>query len=174
MATAGAVVDRLLRRLASDARRSELPSGVDEHVAHLWRTLSGLQVVLLSVERYFRARTEVQDWMAKINQIVYDTEHLLDEFEDQNGIGSERTGCITKATSLCSSCPFFLYDTRVNRMKILRKRLDLLARDSVVFSLMQHPKSDLEQSDIQEEFYRAAIVGRDSDKEKNKGINVGK
>uniref|UniRef100_A0A453KM27 Protein kinase domain-containing protein n=1 Tax=Aegilops tauschii subsp. strangulata TaxID=200361 RepID=A0A453KM27_AEGTS len=170
MATAGAVVDRLLRRLASDARRSELPSGVDEHVAHLWRTLSGLQVVLLSVERYFRARTEVQDWMAKINQIVYDTEHLLDEFEDQNGIGSERTGCITKATSLCSSCPFFLYDTRVNRMKILRKRLDLLARDSVVFSLMQHPKSDLEQSDIQEEFYRAAIVGRDSDKEKIKEL----
>ncbi|KAM3256961.1 hypothetical protein ACQJBY_049384 [Aegilops geniculata] len=170
MATAGAVVDRLLRRLASDARRSELPSGVDEHVAHLWRTLSGLQDVLLSVEIYFRARTEVQDWMAKINQIVYDTEHLLDEFEDQNGIGSERTGCITKATSLCSSCPFFLYDARVNRMKILRKRLDLLARDSVVFSLMQHPKCDLEQSDIQEEFYRSAIVGRDSDKAKIKEL----
>lgn len=55
-------------------------------------------------------------------------------------------------------------------MKILRKRLDLLARDSVVFSLMQHPKSDLEQSDIQEEFYRAAIVGRDSDKEKIKEL----
>ncbi|KAE8816258.1 disease resistance protein TAO1-like [Hordeum vulgare] len=170
MATSGAVVDRLLRRLASDARRSELPSGVDEHVAHLWQTLSALQDVLLSVERLFRARTEVQDWMAKINQIVYDTEHLLDEFEDQNGIGSERTGCITKATSLCSSCPFFLYSTRVNRMKILRKKLDLLASDSVVFSFLQHPKCDLEQSGIQEEFCITAIVGRDSDKAKIKKL----
>ncbi|XP_047047467.1 putative disease resistance protein RGA1 isoform X3 [Lolium rigidum] len=166
MATAGAVVDRLLRRLASGARRSELPSDIDQHVAHVRRTLSRLQDVLVSVDIYFWVRTDVQDWMTKISQIVYDMENLLDEFEDQNDTESQRSGCITKATSLCSPCPFFLYSTRVNRMKTLRKRLDHLARNSVIFTMMQHPRCDLEQTDMQEEFCRAAIVGRDSDKTK--------
>ncbi|KAM0866367.1 hypothetical protein ACQ4PT_042682 [Festuca glaucescens] len=166
MATAGATVERLLRRLASGARRSELPSDIDQHVAHVRRTLSRLQDVLVSVERYFWMRTEVQDWMAKINQIVCGMENLLDEFEDQNDTESQRSGCITKATSLCSPCPFFLYSTRVNRMKTLRKRLDHLARNSVIFTMMQHPSCDVEQTDMQEEFCRAAIVGRDSDKTK--------
>ncbi|XP_047078841.1 putative disease resistance RPP13-like protein 1 [Lolium rigidum] len=166
MATAGATVERLLRRLASGARRSELPSDIDQHVAHVRRTLSRLQDVLVSVERYFWMRTEVQDWMAKINQIVYGMENLLDEFEDQNDTESQRSGCITKATSLCSPCPFFLYSTRVNRMKTLKKRLDHLARNSDIFTMMQHPRCDVEQTDMQEEFCRAAIVGRDSDKTK--------
>ncbi|XP_047049883.1 uncharacterized protein LOC124654952 isoform X2 [Lolium rigidum] len=170
MATAGAVVDRLLRRLASDARRSDLPSDIDQHVAHFRRTLSRLRDVLVSVERYFWVRTEVQDWMTKINQIVYDMDNLLDEFEDQNDTESERSGCITKATSLCSPCPFVLYSTRVNRMKTLIKRLDHSARNSVIFGMMQHPRCDLEQTDTQEEFCRAAIVGRDGDKTKIKEL----
>ncbi|KAM0866356.1 hypothetical protein ACQ4PT_042678 [Festuca glaucescens] len=126
MATAVAVVYRLLRRLSSGARRSDLPSDIDQHV------------------------------------IVYDMDNLLDESE------SERSGCITKATSLCSPCPFVLYSTRVNRMKTLIKRLDHSARNSVIFGMMQHPRCDLEQTDTQEEFCRAAIVGRDGDRTKIK------
>uniref|UniRef100_A0ACD5YG34 Uncharacterized protein n=1 Tax=Avena sativa TaxID=4498 RepID=A0ACD5YG34_AVESA len=171
MATAVAVVDRLLRRLASDARRSQLPSDIDQHVARVRRTLSRLRDVLVSVERYFWVRTEVQDWMTMINQIVHDMENLLDEFEDQNDIEPQRSGCITKATSLCSPCPIFLYSTRVNRMKTIRNRLDLLVRNSVVFGMMQQqPRCYREQTDIQEESYRVAIVGRDGDKTKIKEL----
>ncbi|KAK1630241.1 hypothetical protein QYE76_004556 [Lolium multiflorum] len=166
MATAGAVVDRLLRRLASGARRSELPSDIDQHVAHMRRTLSRLRDVLVSVDIYFWVRTEVQDWMTKISQIVHDMENLLDGFEDQNDTESQRSGCITKTTSLCSPCPIFLYSTTVNKIKTLRKKLDRLARNSVIFTMMQQPRCDLQQTDIQEEFNRAAIVGRDSDKTK--------
>ncbi|CAM0950997.1 unnamed protein product [Alopecurus aequalis] len=164
MATAGAVVDRLLRRLASDARRSELPSDIDQHVTHFSRTLSRLRDVLASAERYFWVRSDVQDWMMKINRIVHDMENLLDDFEDQNDAESQRCGCITKATSVCSPVPVFLYSTRVNKLKTLRKRLDHLARNSVIFTMMQQPRCDLEQTDVQEEFCRAAIIGRDSDK----------
>lgn len=122
--------------------------------------------MLSSVERYLWVQTEVKDWMTKISQIVHDMENLLDEFEDQNDAEPQRTGCITKAASLCPPCPFFLYSTRLNRVKTLRKRLDRLARNSVVFGMMQHPRCVLEQTDMQEEFCRDAIVGRDSDKTK--------
>nr|CAB3453156.1 unnamed protein product [Digitaria exilis] len=92
-ATAGAVVERLLRRLAADARRLELPSNIEEDVVHVGRTLSRLQDVLASMERrYFRICADEQEWMGRIKQIVCDMEDLLDEFEDLRGIRSQKSG----------------------------------------------------------------------------------
>ncbi|CAM0951013.1 unnamed protein product [Alopecurus aequalis] len=55
-------------------------------------------------------------------------------------------------------------------MKALRRSLDLLAKDSVIFSFMQHSSCDLEQSGNQDEFDRSAIVGRDNDSAKIKDL----
>lgn len=92
-ATAGAVVERLLRRLAADARRLELPSNIEEDVVHVGRTLARLQDLLASMERrYFRICADAQEWMGRIKQIVCDMEDLLDEFEDPRGIRSQKSG----------------------------------------------------------------------------------
>ncbi|TVU09192.1 hypothetical protein EJB05_42640, partial [Eragrostis curvula] len=94
-----AVVDRLLRRLASGGRRPELPPNIDDDVAHVGRTLARLQDVLVSLE----TRTEAQEWMGKIKQIAYDTEDLLDELEDHHStIQSQWSGSwIAKNTNQC-------------------------------------------------------------------------
>lgn len=89
-AHAAAVVDRLLRRLASDARRLELLPNTDGDLAHVWRTLVRLQDVLLSLE----IRPEAQEWMGDIKQVAYDVEDLLDEFENHSSIESQTSRCI--------------------------------------------------------------------------------
>jgi hypothetical protein len=97
-AHAAAVVDRLLRRLASDARRLELPPHVDDDLKHVGRTLSRLQDVLVSLD----PRSGAQEWMGEIKQVAYDVEDLLDQFEveDHNSIKSQTSGCIAEV--LCS------------------------------------------------------------------------
>ncbi|CAN6174003.1 unnamed protein product [Urochloa humidicola] len=162
MATAGAVVDRLLRRLASDARRLELPSSTSEDVAHVDRTMLRLQDVLGSLERqYFKIPAEAQNWMRNIKQIAHDMEDLLDEFQVPHATRSPKSGsCIAKATSLCPATSFLMHNSRSHKMKVLRRKLDLSVKDSVVYSLCDHKPSNKQQ-----EFDGAATVGRDNDKE---------
>ncbi|CAL5074805.1 unnamed protein product [Urochloa decumbens] len=166
MATAGAVVDRLLRRLASDARRLELPSSTSEDVEHVGRTMSKLQDVLGSLERqYFKIPEEAQDWMRNIKQIAHDMEDLLDEFEDSCGIRStQSSSCIAMATSLCSATPFSVHNSIPRRIKILRRKLDLSVEDSVIYSLMHSLCGD-KPSNKQQAFDGTAAIGRDNDKE---------
>ncbi|GJM94502.1 hypothetical protein PR202_ga11150 [Eleusine coracana subsp. coracana] len=83
----------MLRRLATNSRRLELPWKVAEDLAHVSRTMSRLQDMLVTLEnQYFKIPANLQDWMRKIKQIAYDMEDLLDEFEDPGGIGSLRSG----------------------------------------------------------------------------------
>ncbi|PVH64297.1 hypothetical protein PAHAL_2G230800 [Panicum hallii] len=183
MATAGAVVDRLLRRLASsDARRLELPSSKFDDVAHVGRTMSRLQDVLGSLERlYFKMPAEAQDWMRDIKQIAYDMEDLLDEFEDPCGIvRSPKSGSwIARAKSLCSAIPFLMHHSGEQMMKVLRRKLDLSVKDSVMYSLMQPCLCDHKPSSKEPVFDGTATIGRDNDKEiiktlllKNDGDNL--
>uniref|UniRef100_A0ACD5YIW9 Uncharacterized protein n=1 Tax=Avena sativa TaxID=4498 RepID=A0ACD5YIW9_AVESA len=171
MATAGAAVDRLLRRLASDAPRLELPSNMDEDVAYVRRTLSRLQDAVVSVERqYFKMRSEAQDWMRKIKHIASEMEDLLDEFEDRDEMASETSGCVAKVTPFCSSSPFVFLKTRGHRLRLIRRKLDLSAKDSILFNLMQHATSDVQQFDKQEMFNGATVVGRDNDRSTIKSL----
>ncbi|XP_062193305.1 probable disease resistance protein RF9 [Phragmites australis] len=161
-----AVVDRLLRRLAPDARVLELPPNIEEDVEHVGRTLASLQDVLVSLE----IRTEAQEWTGKIKQITYDMEDLLDEFDDLSGIGSQRSGSwIAKAAPFCWSCPFLQHSTMANRIKTIKRGLDISATDSVIFSLTQHPWADLEHFD-NGVFDGSVIVGRDNDQTKIKDM----
>ncbi|KAG2642831.1 hypothetical protein PVAP13_2KG129500 [Panicum virgatum] len=168
MATAGAVVDRLLRRLAADARRLELPPNIEEDAAHVGRTLARFQDVLVSMEmRYFRIGTDAQEWMERIRQIAYDMEDLLDEFADPRGTTrSPKSGSwIAKAASFCSATPFFLHISRSERMKCIRRKLDISTEDSLIYSLMQRSSYDLKPSyNKNEVFDAAAVIGRDNDK----------
>ena len=95
---AAAVVDRLLRRLAVDARRLELPPHIDDDMAHVGRTLSWLQDVLVSLE----VRPEAQEWIGDIKQVAYDAEDLLDEFEDHSSTQAQTSGCFAEVFSSIS------------------------------------------------------------------------
>ncbi|XP_022680125.1 probable leucine-rich repeat receptor-like protein kinase At1g35710 isoform X2 [Setaria italica] len=166
-AHAAAVVDRLLRRLASDARRLELPPHIDDDLEHVGRTLSRLQDVLVSLE----ARSGAQEWMGEIKQVAYDVEDLLDEFEveDHSSIKSQTSGCISEAAPLCRACSFLLLSPSTNRMKTIRRRLDFSEKDSIIFSSMQYSCPDVEKFD-NGVFDTSAIVGRDNDKAKIKDM----
>ena len=105
MAAASAVVDRLLRRLASNGPEVELPSAVKEDMVHVKKALSPWHVVLENTERQlfegasgeYLLRSKVlmskENKMMKIKQITYNIEAILDEFEDygrRSGGSSER------------------------------------------------------------------------------------
>ncbi|XP_008651732.1 uncharacterized protein [Zea mays] len=164
---AAAVVDRLLRRLGSAACRLEVPPNIDGDLAHVWTTLARLQDMLVSLE----IRPELQEWMGDIKQVAYDVEDLVDELEDHNSMESQMSGCVAvgEETRWCCSCSFLMHSTRADRMKTIKRRLDFLVKDSVIFSLMQYPFPDVERFD-NEAFDRAAVVGRDNDKAKIKDM----
>jgi ABC-type molybdenum transport system ATPase subunit/photorepair protein PhrA len=70
---------------------------------------------------------------------------------------------ILQVTSFCSSSPFVSLETRGHRLKLVRRKLDLSAKDSIIFSLMGHPRSYTEKFDKQEVFNGARVVGRNND-----------
>lgn len=116
-------------------------------------------------------RPELQEWMGDIKQVAYDVEDLVDELEDHNSMESQMSGCVAvgEETRWCCSCSFLMHSTRADRMKTIKRRLDFLVKDSVIFSLMQYPFPDVERFD-NEAFDRAAVVGRDNDKAKIKDM----
>ncbi|CAL5088897.1 unnamed protein product [Urochloa decumbens] len=162
MATAGADVDRLQRRLASG---HGFPSNLVADLSRVSRALYRLQGVLtVSDKQPFEASSQLR--LRRIIQNVYDVEDILDELEDVSIRGRRFAGASVLWSQTVFSFSYshsVLHCRMVKKMKKVRKSLDKASEDSFLFSLLHH-RADGYRTCDQEVFDETAIIGRDGDK----------
>ncbi|CAL5080890.1 unnamed protein product [Urochloa decumbens] len=162
MATAGADVDRLQRRLASG---HGFPSNLVADLSRVSRALYRLQGVLtVSDKQPFEASSQLR--LRRIIQNVYDVEDILDELEDVSIRGRRFAGASVLWSQTVFSFSYshsVLHCRMVKKMKKVRKSLDKASEDSFLFSLLHH-RADGYRTCDQKVFDETAIIGRDGDK----------
>ena len=77
----GTAVDILIKLGSSAFQKLGLIYGVNKEMKKLENTLSTIKAVLLDAEEKQEKSHLVQDWIRKLNEVVYEADDLLDAFE---------------------------------------------------------------------------------------------
>ncbi|KAJ0049338.1 hypothetical protein Pint_16962 [Pistacia integerrima] len=99
---------------------------LDSDLRRLQRTMSAIKAVLLDAETKQTQNHQLRDWLAKLKEVFYDAEDVLDEFDFQASRRSQRGSSTLKVSK---------YFSRSNPVKIghkikqIKERLDEIADD---------------------------------------------
>ncbi|KAL6193856.1 hypothetical protein ACLB2K_034940 [Fragaria x ananassa] len=163
----GTAADILIKLGSSTFQKFGLIYGVNKEIKKLENTLSTIKAVLLDAEEKQEKSHLVQDWIRKLNEVVYEADDLLDAFE-------------TKARQLenhqvrefFSKTLAFKYKMS-RKLRETRERLDEIAGDISKFNFRDRSLiiSDIgvEINNRREETHsfmvESAVVGRKREKE---------
>ncbi|XP_031248154.1 putative disease resistance protein RGA4 [Pistacia vera] len=143
----------LLWNLESDLRRLE-------------GTMRTIKAVLLDAETKQTQNHQLRDWLAKLKDVFYDAEDVLDEFDFQASSRSQQWSSTLKVSQYFSSSNAINIGKKIKQIK---KRLDVIAYDRLKFHLIENhidvrhviPKERETNS-----FFQASdVIGREKDKE---------
>ncbi|XP_011031341.1 PREDICTED: putative disease resistance protein RGA4 isoform X2 [Populus euphratica] len=166
------ILEEIIKKLGSPAfQEVALWWGVGDQLMKLSGTVTRIKAVIQDVEEQAQKQNhQIEDWLMKLREAVYDAEDLLDDFSTQVLRKQLMPGKrVSREVRLFfSRSNQFVYGLRMgHRVKILRERLDGIEIDSkkLNFDVRDEERASLtmvrEQTTSSEP---EIIVGRESDK----------
>ncbi|KAJ8900398.1 hypothetical protein K2173_025038 [Erythroxylum novogranatense] len=135
------IADGIISRLGSEAlQQMGIRWNVNDELEKLKDTVSTIRAELLDAEERQTQDRQIKDWLGKLQDVVYDADDLLDDFDTKALRRNVKSGNkITKQVRLFFACSSpIVYDYKMGRkIKEVRERLDDIATDSQKFHLVR-------------------------------------
>uniref|UniRef100_A0A2N9GA38 Rx N-terminal domain-containing protein n=1 Tax=Fagus sylvatica TaxID=28930 RepID=A0A2N9GA38_FAGSY len=137
------LVQKIIERLGSTAFK-EIGSiwGVKDELEKLKNSVSTIQAVLLDAEEQQDKNHQVEDWLMKLRDAVYDADDLLSYFSTEElrrkVMGGDEMA--KKVRTFFSSSNQLTFGYKMNgKIKVIRGRLDAIASDRNKFQFVERP-----------------------------------
>uniref|UniRef100_A0A3N7GNW0 NBS type disease resistance protein n=2 Tax=Populus trichocarpa TaxID=3694 RepID=A0A3N7GNW0_POPTR len=166
------IAEEIIKTLGSlTAREVALWWGLKDQLRKLNDTVTSIKAVIQDAEEQAQKQNhQIEDWLMKLREAVYDAEDLLDDFSTQ---ALRKTLMPGKRVSrevrlFFSRSNQFVYGLRMgHRVKALRERLDDIETDSERFKFVPRQEEGASMTPVREQTTSSepeVIVGRESDK----------
>ncbi|KAM7478170.1 hypothetical protein LguiA_026383 [Lonicera macranthoides] len=150
--------------------------GVKKDFKRLQLTVSAIKAVLLDAAEQKKKNRQVEDWLEKLQDVLYDVDDLLDDFMTED----LRRKLVIKGSKRKAVKNFFsssnslaLRITMSHKLKNIRNRLEDIDADRKQFELVERAPDSLVAYPLREQTHSfvqaSAVIGRDLDKNKIKG-----
>ncbi|KAL3715823.1 hypothetical protein ACJRO7_007558 [Eucalyptus globulus] len=149
--------------------------GLENQLSELKETVTAIKAVLLDAEEQQAKNHRVQVWLDRLQDVLYDVEDVLDEFECEalrKKVISRYGGIKEKVRRLCSvSNPLIFRAKLSDKIKEIRERLSIISVEKDQFGLnARSVNNDAAHTRSREMTYsyvnKLEVVGRDIEKEK--------
>ncbi|KAK4592361.1 hypothetical protein RGQ29_016771, partial [Quercus rubra] len=148
----------------------KLACGVKDELENLKSTVSTIQAVLLDAEKQGSHNNEVKDWLNKLRDVFLDADDVLDDFSTealQHKVmaGNKMTKEVRIFFSSSNQLAFSL--KMGHRIKAIRERLDVIAKEKDDFHFIQNSIEPQVMNRDRETYsfvLEEAVVGREDDK----------
>ncbi|KAM7478167.1 hypothetical protein LguiA_026380 [Lonicera macranthoides] len=164
---------QILGKLATDAfREIGLVWGVKKNLERLQSTVTAIKAVLLdAAEQKKKKNRQVEDWLEKLQDVLYDIDDVLDDFMTED----LRRKVVIKGSKRKAVKNFFsssnslaLRISMSHKLKNIRSRLEDIDADRKQFALVERALDSPVAYPLREQthsFIRASnVIGRDHDK----------
>ncbi|KAJ6383137.1 hypothetical protein OIU77_031547 [Salix suchowensis] len=168
------ITEEILNKLGSlSAQEVALWWGLKDQLRKLNDTVTRIKAVIQDAEvkaQNKRQNHQIEDWLKKLREAVYDAEDLLEDFSTQvlrkqlmsgNGVSREVRVFFSRSNQ-------FVYGLRMgHRVEALRERLNDIETDSKRFNFEVHESERYSLTTVREQTTSSepeVIVGRDGDK----------
>ncbi|KAM7478186.1 hypothetical protein LguiA_026399 [Lonicera macranthoides] len=167
-------VGQILGKLTTLAfREIGLIWGVKKDFKRLQLTVSAINAVLLDAAEQKKKNRQVEDWLEKLQDVIYDVDDLLDDFMTED----LRRQLVIKGSKRKAVKNFFsnsnslaLRITMSRKLKNIRSRLEDIDADRKQFELVERAPDSPTACPLREQthsFVRTSdVIGRDLDKNK--------
>ncbi|KAM7478155.1 hypothetical protein LguiA_026368 [Lonicera macranthoides] len=163
---------QILGKLATDAfREIGLVWGVKKNLERFQSTVTAIKAVLLDAAEQKKKNRQVEDWLEKLQDVLYDIDDVLDDFMTED----LRRKVVLKGSKRKRVKNFFssnnslaLRITMSRKLKNIRSRLEDIDADRKQFGLVERAPDSPFEYPLREQthsFVHAPdVVGRDHDK----------
>ncbi|XP_045793320.1 disease resistance protein RGA2-like isoform X2 [Trifolium pratense] len=168
------ITDSLLGKLASYVyEEASRAYGVSKDLQRIKDTLSIVRGLLLDAEHKKNQQHALREWLKQIQNICYDAEDVLDEFELQHKkkqvLEASGSTMVKVSHLFSSSSPLAFRFKMAHQLKKLKNRLNKVAADGTGFGLVRihdEPRLAVQRRELTHSHVDASsLIGRENEKE---------
>ena len=166
---AGKVINVLGSFIAQEVTQA---FGVKTEIENLKSRVSTIQAVLLDAEKRSSHSHQIKDWLTKLKDVLHDADDLLDDFSTQvlHQKVMSRNKMKKEVRIFFSSSNQLAFSLKMgHELKAIRKRLNAIADDRMMFNLSENCNEPQVMNRSRETYsfvLKDEVIGRKNDKKK--------